>query len=181
MTTPSLAIQLVSEFYGDDRAERTGIPYINHIHEGISILKDLGASEEVQDAYALHPIFQMVSKPDEHPLLVNLGEYLESYPVFLAREYKKTANAYLCKPHYRSPDDKIKLSEHPDVNLMLIADKIQNRKDFETHYENQEDKEVFGHADRLAQYFRNWLRALNVTEEEYEHYKAKLLKDFPQS
>lgn len=176
MTTPSLAIQLITKFYGDDRAERTGVPYINHIHEGISILEDLGASEEVQDAYALHPIFQMLDNPEVHPLLQGLGDYLESYSVFLAREYKKTANAYLCKPHYRSPDDKITLSEYPDVNLMLIADKIQNRKDFETHYENQENKDVFSRADNLAQYFRNWLRALNVTEEEYQHYKAKLLQ-----
>lgn len=58
---------------------------------------------------------------------------------------------------------------------MLIADKIQNRKNFEVHYESQPDKELFDRSDNLSQYFKNWLRALDVTEREYQAFKALLV------
>lgn len=168
----TLAMKLITEFYGEDKAERTGIPYIQHIHEGVKILEELNADEHIIDAYCLHPIYQMLDNPDDHPLIVEYGANLDEHTVKLAKEYKKTANAYLCKPHYRSADDKIMLSPYSEVNVMLVADKVQNRKDFETHYEPQENKEVFARSNNLAQYFRNWLQVLGVTEKEYERLKA---------
>ncbi|MBT2747517.1 MULTISPECIES: hypothetical protein [unclassified Lysobacter] len=45
---------------------------------------------------------------------------------------------------------------------MLIADKVRNRKDFETlHLGSHPNSRV------LAQYFANWLRALGVDETRY--------------
>ena len=45
---------------------------------------------------------------------------------------------------------------------MLIADKVQNRKDFLKYHYGTHKKSV-----ELDIYFKNWLRALNVTEADY--------------
>ncbi len=60
------------------------------------------------------------------------------------------------------------ISPLPEVNQMLIADKIQNRKDFElyhqkTHPRNQE----------LQLYFRNWLEKSGISEDRYQFYCQK--------
>jgi hypothetical protein len=49
---------LIAEYYGDRRAKRSGVPYINHITEGLVVMDRLGASKVAKDAYCVHPIFQ---------------------------------------------------------------------------------------------------------------------------
>lgn len=165
----------IKEFYGDTKAERTGVPYINHIKEGLYILTEIGATQEAKEAYCLHPIYQTLKRPEEHEIVQKYYHTFNSHSEELAKEYARVANAYLCKRHFKSAEDEITLSEYPEVNDMLIADKVQNRKDFERHYETQTDKEVFDRSERLSQYFKNWTKALGLTEEEYEDYKNLLI------
>lgn len=78
----------------------------------------------------------------------------------LATEYRRAANAYLCKPETDawSIDD---AKKHiglllPDIRLMLIADKVQNRKDFmAAHYGTHP------RSDQLFDYFNNWHEILD--------------------
>lgn len=175
MEKTNIHLIAVQEYYGDKTAERTKIPYINHIYEGLLILEQIGASESAKEAYCLHPIYQVERKPLEHEIVKSYGDKFNPHSVELALEYRKRANAYLCKRHYNSENDVVTLSDMPEVNDMLIADKIQNRKDFEVHYESQNDKEVFDRSDRLSQYFKNWLATLGITEEQYQHYKQILI------
>lgn len=64
--------------------------------------------------------------------------------------------------HPLAQDDAIEISALAEVNAMLIADKVQNRKDFEIHH-------AATHPNRavLARYFRNGLRRLGVPEPRY--------------
>lgn len=51
--------------------------------------------------------------------------------MLLGMEYRSTANNYLS---FKSATEQIKLSPITDVNHMLVADKVQNRKDFEIYH-----------------------------------------------
>ena len=51
-----------------------------------------------------------------------------------------------------------------------IADKIQNRKDFELYHELTHPR-----SKELIQYFKNWLEKLGVSEEAYQEYKKRLM------
>lgn len=35
------ALEIIERFYGDRKAERSGVPLINHIHEGCAIIDSL--------------------------------------------------------------------------------------------------------------------------------------------
>lgn len=60
-----------------------------------------------------------------------------------------------------SPDD-IPLSGMPEVDQMLVADKVQNRKDFLVHHRGCHPR-----SDALDRYFRLWLLRLGVTEQQF--------------
>ena len=76
--------------------------------------------------------------------------------------YRLVANKYLshdCKSEF----DAIGLSQIKCVNDMLIADKIQNRKDFESYHLGTHEK-----GDILELYFSNWLKVLSISEQQYQ-------------
>lgn len=160
---------LVSDFYGNGYAERTKAFFMNHIDEGISILKDIGATEQAMRAFCLHPLLQ----DDAHCLnhLAFLQRNMTSpdalYIVALAMEYRSVANEYLSRKT-KNPEG-IRLSPLKEVNDMLIADKIQNCKDFELYH-----KGSIPNSDRLSEYFNEWFEALGVTQCTYERFKTTL-------
>lgn len=172
--------RLISDYYGDRKAERSGIPYINHIDEGLALLKWLGLSMEAHEhifaAYAYHPILQM-----DDDLVSNTTRLALHHDSVIARmsreaiiytmEYRSVANEYLSKRSIQSIEE-IRLSPLRQVNWMLMADKIQNRKDFELYHEGTHPR-----SKELAQYFRNWLQRLNISEEKYQIYKKMLIVD----
>jgi hypothetical protein len=166
-----LGYDTISQYYGDKKAERSGVFYMNHIDEGFTILQELGydlnKNEEVFDAYATHPIFQA-----DEELVKNfptLHSNADSRMIALTMEYRSVANEYLSKRIIQHIGE-IRLSPLKEVNDMLIADKVQNRKDFELYHEG-----THPNSTRLAQYFRDWLRKLGVSEEQYHSLKNKLM------
>lgn len=153
----------ICRFYGDKRAERSGVPLIAHIDEGLALLDAIGAPQRAKEAFCLHPLLQ-----DDAALMGALAAdsvFAESRPdplvVLLAMEYRRVANDYLSH-HCEGEDDPIALSCVDEVNQMLIADKIQNRKDFERFHRG-----THKNSEKLALYFANWLRRLGVSDERY--------------
>ena len=157
--------RLVKEFYGDRRAARSQVLLMDHIHQGIEILQRLGANPTTIEAYVVHPIFQADPELAAH---VELCRGLDPMVVLLAMEYRNIANHFL-SPKVRmnkwGPEavEEIKLSPLSSVNEMLVADKVQNRKDFLAFHEGIHERTL-----ELDYYFKYWLEALQITEEMYE-------------
>ena len=76
-------------------------------------------------------------------------------------EYRNIANQYLSYRKIKSIDE-ISLSPLKEVNEMLIADKIQNYKDFLIYH-----KDTHPRAKELDEYFNNWLKKLNINDFDY--------------
>lgn len=148
--------KLVEEFYGNGMAKRSQIWFMNHIDEGMIILNHIKKSEAAQAAFCLHPLTQ-----DDDNLAKNYASLIasnskaSSYNVGLSLEYRNIANAYLSKREIKSIDE-IALSPLQEVNDMLIADKVQNYKDFILYHRGTHPR-----SDILEHYFNNWLDKLN--------------------
>lgn len=145
----------VQHLYGDRRALRSGRFLMAHIDEGLFLLATRGAAPEVCQAFCLHPLVQ-----GDEELAASLSTLagLPAVPVALAMEYRHRANAHL--PHHRpaTPNP----GPLPEIVEMLVADKIQNRKDFEVS--------LRGHIPntlRLDAYFQEWFAALGISEDVY--------------
>lgn len=149
---------LISDNYGDRVAECSRVPLINHVNEGLVILDKLNASLEAKRAFCLHPVLQADKDLIANAKLVKVLSTISPYAVLLAMEYRSVANAWL--------SDKATLTEGPklsplaEVNQMLIADKVQNFKDFITYHLDTHPRSA-----ELTIYFERWLEALNVSQE----------------
>jgi hypothetical protein len=154
--TEDACYQAIEEFYANSRAKRSQVFLMDHIDQGLGILRKIGASHHTAMGYALHPLFQADQELKNH-----WGKYskLNSTPVILAMEYRRVANDYLST---RSIEDisEIKLSPLEEVNHMLIADKIQNYKDFYLYHKDSHPR-----AKELDKYFHNWFKRLGLLEE----------------
>ncbi len=123
-------------------------------------------------AFCIHPLLQddasLQASLEGRSVFLRHG--IDPEIVVLAMEYRQVANAYLSH-HYQGVEDRIALSCLPEVNAMLVADKVQNRKDFELyHWGSHPNSQV------LENYFANWLRRLNITEARYQELLALLDK-----
>jgi hypothetical protein len=172
----SAAYELIRGFYGERRARRSGVLLLQHIDEGLTILDAIGASSDAKDAYCLHPILQ--SDADLTAAFAPGGALdrvsdLSPRVLVLAMEYRSVANAYLSTRCVTSPDE-IRLSPLAEVQQMLVADKIQNRKDFERHH-----KGIHPRSEILDDYFRRWLARLEITDDRYRELVAHVHRHHP--
>ena len=156
-------LNIIKEFYGDQRAERSGVLWMEHIYEGIAIMEELGSSEYAKAAYAVHPIFQTPEGLKDRLELLDFEKY-DTQVVFLAMEYRNKANAYLCRPK----TDNYKIEDLPVLVLsetrdMLIADKVQNYKDFLKFHLGTHKRSQF-----LNNYFLLWLKHLGISKQEFQ-------------
>lgn len=166
----------IRDFYGDRRAERSGVPLIQHIDEGLELLDRLGATDNAKHAYCLHPLFQ-----GDADLARNISRVsgFDQYLVALVFEYRNVANAYLSHRHLTRIDE-IALSPLLEVNDMLRADKLQNFKDFITYHAQTHPR-----AQELMAYFSNWFKRLNIYDYAFSFiknhgaYPAGLAPDVP--
>jgi hypothetical protein len=157
--------QTITNYYGDSKAERSGVFKMNHIDEGLAILEWIGASETAKKAYCLHPIYQ-----SDEDLAKNADAfYIDTDVLIRVIEYRSVANECLSNREIMSCFD-IRLSPLKDVNDMLIADKIQNRKDFELYHKGKHQR-----SKELDRYFIKWCQRLGITEEQYQDYKNQLI------
>ncbi len=155
---------VMSKEYGDSRANRSGLYLMNHIDEGADIMISRKASEQALRAFIAHPMLQ----DDDH--FFDIGKlplnkvmvHCSKYTLMLCMEYRKVANAYLCKPETDGwTQEQIKfhcpILMH-DIREMLIADKVQNYKDFLQFH-------ALSHPRRneLFAYFNNWIDYLGCS------------------
>lgn len=161
------ALLAVTDWYGTKTAERSGAPLINHIIEGCYVLDAINADCLTKAAFCYHPMFQ-----NDNDLMYNRRELFGIHPwvVTLIMEYRNVANRSLSDivimgwdgnndeswqvPKLKKP---IKLSPLFQVNQMLVADKVQNRKDFTIYHKDNHARSV-----ELTFYFEEWLKALNA-------------------
>lgn len=156
----------IEQHYGDIRARRSGIPHMNHIDEGLRVLhRWLGASGRAMRAWCLHPLVQ-ADDDLRRSHAAGLLDGFEPAVVTLALEYRNIANAFLSPmeqhPGYDDPGA-IVLSPLAEVNAMLVADKLQNCKDFRRYHAVTHPR-----AQRLEAYFNRWLAALGVDPEQVD-------------
>jgi len=156
--TPFKEYEVISKYYGSKTTNRSGIPLINHIDEGLYILDKINASDISKRAYCLHPLVQSDVDLFNNN---NLIDGLDSKVVMLVMEYRSVANEYLSSREINTIDD-IRLSPLKDVNDMLVADKIQNRKDFDIYHKDTHPNRV-----TLTKYFNNWFKRLDIDHDMY--------------
>ena len=169
-TVPRYAIQSTKEWeitrnvLSVRRSERTAVNYFEHVEEGVKILQMLNAPLLVQQAFVIHPLLQ-----HDDALVENLPHviYFNSLALVLCMEYRRVANLGTRK-NIRDTWE-ISLSPMPEVNLMLVADKIQNRKLYETRLPKDDPD-----YDEIGRYFMKWMDALSIPEHEYQRLIAAL-------
>lgn len=157
----------IARDYGDRRAQRSQLPLIRHIDDGLTILDTIGASAAAQRAFCLHPLLQDdVAYAANFPRAHELTD--DPHVLALAVEYRCVANAALSTRELAGAAD-IELSPMAEVNDMLIADKVQNRRDFLRHH-------LLSHprSEILERYFALWLERLGISAERYAELTAKL-------
>ena len=169
--------QLIARKYQGKLARRSGVSYMNHIREGIFILYLLwGYDEELIEAYCIHPLVQgdkalcqlFSEQLDPEFALLSTGA------VILAMEYRRVANSYTIKHKIRSADT-IDRGPLEKVHKMLIADKIQNKKDFMKFMYLKHERSGYQKASEHAlKYFDSWLEKLEVSPETYQEVIEKL-------
>lgn len=164
--------QLIQTIYGDKMASRSQVPLMHHIDEGLQILDWEKASFLAKKAYCLHPVFQGDDALQENYTNLSL-EALDRQALVLVMEYRNIANQYLSTRSIVTSNE-IRLSPLAEVNQMLVADKIQNRKDFEQYHQ-----QTHARSAELTVYFQNWLQRLNITEEKYREYCERLASRQP--
>lgn len=153
------AFKLIREHYYGAKTVRSGMPLINHITEGIEILQDIEADPITIAAYCLHPLVQ-----DDKSLVKSLDnnslKHQDPRAIQLAMLYRQVANSYLCGPAYDNKNKPVEIDFIvPAVKQMLIADKLQNEKDFYL-YHNGTHK----HSKALITYFANWRELLDLNK-----------------
>lgn len=159
----SLEYKWATEIYGKLVAKRSKLSYAKHVLEGAEILQDRGVGIDVIKAFLIHPYYQ------DGNIFNNPLESTKFSPeaVALAVEYRWVANNSTSKVFEET--GKVALSEYPEINEMLVADKVQNRKDFLEFNENHINFKL------LDAYFKAWLEVLKIPDNEYIRY-CKLMQ-----
>ena len=154
----SVEYRLIREHYGSRTAKRSGVPLINHIDEGLIVLDVISTTDDAKKAYCIHPLVQQ--DEDLYKNYSMISETVSTHVMMLVMEYRNIANQWL-SDSARSANPP-KLSPLLEVNDMLTADKVQNRKDFIKYHMNTHSR-----SDDLNIYFTRWLGALGVSQESY--------------
>lgn len=141
------------------KSRRTNVSYFDHVEEGVKILQELNVPLVIQQAFVIHPLLQ-----GDDALAENLPHvvYFDPLALVLCMEYRRVANLGTRK-NLRDNGWNITLSPMAEVNLMLVADKIQNRKLYETKFPKTDPE-----YEEIGHYFRVWMDALLIPEYDYQ-------------
>lgn len=160
MIKDTIEYKLISAHYGNQVARRSQVPLMNHINEGLVVLDRIGATDLAKRAFCLHPIVQ--TDEDLKANYPMVASTCNAWVVMLAIEYRSVANEFLSDKIPAHKWDTIRLSPLFEVNEMLVADKVQNYKDFITYHRG-----THARSKELSEYFLMWLAALDIPAETY--------------
>lgn len=162
----SLEYMAIENFYKDKRAGRSGLPYINHIDEGIDMLShwlndDILKASICARAYAIHPLIDEMTGI-LGGILDALGSTLPAgNTISLAIEHHILRNKFLVKDWDTHWDETgLQNLLGPMSNecaWMLLADKVQNQKDFRIHHWFTHEKTY-----QYEEYFNLWIETLRT-------------------
>jgi hypothetical protein len=155
MIKSSVEYKLIEKFYGDKVAKRSQVPLINHINEGLVVLSGINATETAKRAFCIHPLLQADEDLQENYYICS---FVDKHALLLAMEYRSVANEFLSDKMDLEVVPAIRLSPLLEVNEMLIADKVQNYKDFVTYHYDTHPRSA-----KLNQYFHKWLDKLEIS------------------
>lgn len=152
-----IAYTMISNWYGDRRATRSGVRLMNHIDEGLVLLTI--APTSVHIAFALHPLYQ-----DPKDRATNIVSYLT-----LPKEIRVLIDLYnntmqSCSSKGFAKGKLVDLTTlwdglyKDEVLMMCLADKLQNQKDFYKYH-----WKVHPESDNLEAYFEHWITKLTKT------------------
>ena len=159
MIKQTVEYRLISAHYSDRVAKRSQVPLMNHIDEGLVVLDRISATDDAKRAFCLHPLLQADADLKENWYMAS---FVDSHVLLLTMEYRSVANEFLSDKIPAQRWGSIRLSPLYEVNDMLIADKVQNYKDFVTYH-----RDTHVRSEELDIYFRKWLAALTINEETY--------------
>lgn len=139
-------IQSAWEYKSDSK----GTPFMWHIDMGIAWLESQGATEDIINAWCMHPLVQ-----DYNDLTMNQKylKYISPKAVLFAIEYRHQANWYSTHSKH---DTKPRTKLLPEVAMMLKADKLQNCWNLHSF---RKDHPNF---NWLTKYFDKWFEALGI-------------------
>lgn len=163
--------KLISRHYGDQVAKRSQVPLMNHINEGLVVLDAIGATVDTKCAFCIHPLLQ--ADEDLQDNFNRVAFTCDPAVTMLAMEYRSVANEFLSDKMdniviediswgIAEAAKAIRLSPLKEVNDMLIADKVQNYKDFVTYHQK-----THARSSQLDDYFNMWLDRLGVFDKQY--------------
>jgi len=168
--------QAIRSHYADRVAKGSGVPLLQRIDEGLIILSELDATEAAMRAFCLHPLFQADEDLIHHGQDFMNNVDADPCVILLVMEFRSRANAWPVDRVHRSPDGLRMVADGcpsagplEAVKHMLIADKVQHRKDFIRHHRGKHPG-----SDALDLYFDRWLEALDVSLTEYEELCAAI-------
>ena len=150
-----LAFTTIKSHYGDRVANRSQVPLIKHIIEGLFVLDAIGSNSITKAAYCLHPLLQSDEDFVSHKAGKIPSELVDA--AILAMEYRRVANSYLSK----NKKEVFVGFSCPEVREMLIADKVQNYKDFLKYHKATHER-----SKELDEYFNHWFKLLNIDFED---------------
>ncbi len=146
--------KIVQDFFGDQRDERSGVLLMNHIDEGIAVMRALGAPDTAIRAFCLTPL-QFTSRNDIiinfHKIFKELNGVIDGIDSSnLALDYRALVDT-----------NPVKVSTDNDVNLMLAGAVIQRKKDLLVHnWDHQANPEA------TRERFDQWIAALGIAHNE---------------
>lgn len=159
----TVELQLIREYYGTRTAERSGVPLIQHVLEGLEIMTGMNATAVAKQAFCLHPLLQNDEDLKKNWQRVSDMPEVSRQAFNLAMVYRTKANSYLCRPetdHFTLVDiERVVGFCSQNMIHMLVADKIQNEKDFEIHHKATHERSA-----ELTRYFDLWLQYLDIAE-----------------
>ena len=149
----SYCYDLILSEYGSKVANRSKVPLMDHIDQGLDILNMLPWTEqETRDAYCLHPLVQSDAEYVLHLDRMDNSSYGPSKKaLMLAMEYRYVANSYLSNGNL----ERLITPTTTNVHDMLVADKYQNEKDFRLYHEGRHER-----SDQLREYFDTWINEI---------------------
>jgi hypothetical protein len=146
--------RLISRHYGDRVAQRSQVPLINHINEGLIVLDNIDATDAAKKAFCIHPMLQHDDDLAENYYICS---FVEPQVLLLAMEYRSVANEFLSDKMDLETVPAIRLSPLQEVSQMLVADKVQNYKDFTKYHYGTHPR-----SEKLNEYFHKWFEVLEV-------------------